>query len=238
MFKKAVAITLSGIILLTPMTASAITWEEIVSGMGSGTYEKDGTRVEQGENGQYTVSGGKIDGTVDLGKLMGKFDLFFKNLQMESGMTIFAGVGTSYKVQLDSDVVVNGSIEGSAAENSIVDLTNNGEITDTVNLGAGGENAKLAFKNVGSVKTLNVEATDGGQAEAVNKGEVTETAWIGTDGENSLGKLTNEEGGTINQIYTDSSNGSTTELLNQGEVEYISANASKKARLPARMREP
>ena len=228
MFKKAVAITLSGIILLTPMTASAITWEEIVSGMGSGTYEKDGTRVEQGENGQYTVSGGKIDGTVDLGKLMGKFDLFFKNLQMESGMTIFAGVGTSYKVQLDSDVVVNGSIEGSAAENSIVDLTNNGEITDTVNLGAGGENAKLAFKNVGSVKNLNVEATDGGQAEAVNKGEVTETAWIGTDGENSLGKLTNEEGGTINQIYTDSSNGSTTELLNQGEVEYISANASKK----------
>ena len=228
MFKKAVAITLSGIILLTPMTASAITWEEIVSGMGSGTYEKDGTRVEQGENGQYTVSGGKIDGTVDLGKLMGKFDLFFKNLQMENGMTIFAGVGTSYKVQLDSDVVVNGSIEGSAAENSIVDLTNNGEITDTVNLSAGGENAKLAFKNVGSVKNLNVEATDGGQAEAVNKGEVTETAWIGTDGENSLGKLTNEDGGTINQIYTDSSNGSTTELLNQGEVEYISANAGEK----------
>ena len=228
MFKKAVAITLSGIILLTPMTASAITWEEIVSGMGSGTYEKDGTRVEQGENGQYTVSGGKIDGTVDLGKLMGKFDLFFKNLQMENGMTIFAGVGTSYKVQLDSDVVVNGSIEGSAAENSIVDLTNNGEITDTVSLSAGGENAKLAFKNVGSVKNLNVEATDGGQAEAVNKGEVTETAWIGTDGENSLGKLTNEEGGTINQIHTDSSNGSTTELLNQGEVEYISANAGKK----------
>ena len=228
MFKKAVAITLSGIILLTPMTASAITWEEIVSGMGSGTYEKDGTRVEQGENGQYTVSGGKIDGTVDLGKLMGKFDLFFKNLQMENGMTIFAGVGTSYKVQLDSDVVVNGNIEGSAAENSIVDLTNNGEITDTVSLSAGGENAKLAFKNVGSVKNLNVEATDGGQAEAVNKGEVTETAWIGTDGENSLGKLTNEEGGTINQIYTDSSNGSTTELLNQGEVEYISANAGEK----------
>ena len=228
MFKKAVAITLSGIILLTPMTASAITWEEIVSGMGSGTYEKDGTRVEQGENGQYTVSGGKIDGTVDLGKLMGKFDLFFKNLQMENGMTIFAGVGTSYKVQLDSDVVVNGSIEGSAAENSIVDLTNNGEITDTVNLSAEGENAKLAFKNVGSVKNLNVEATDGGQAEAVNKGEVTETAWIGTDGENSLGKLTNEDGGTINQIYTDSSNGSTTELLNQGEVEYISANAGEK----------
>ena len=228
MLKKAVAITLSGIILLTPMTASAITWEEIVSGMGSGTYEKDGTRVEQGENGQYTVSGGKIDGTVDLGKLMGKFDLFFKNLQMENGMTIFAGVGTSYKVQLDSDVVVNGSIEGSAAENSIVDLTNNGEITDTVNLSAGGENAKLAFKNVGSVKNLNVEATDGGQAEAVNKGEVTETAWIGTDGENSLGKLTNEDGGTINQIYTDSSNGSTTELLNQGEVEYISANAGEK----------
>ena len=228
MFKKAVAITLSGIILLTPMTASAITWEEIVSGMGSGTYEKDGTRVEQDENGQYTVSGGKIDGTVDLGKLMGKFDLFFKNLQMENGMTIFAGVGTSYKVQLDSDVVVNGNIEGSAAENSIVDLTNNGEITDTVSLSAGGENAKLAFKNVGSVKNLNVEATDGGQAEAVNKGEVTETAWIGTDGENSLGKLTNEEGGTINQIHTDSSNGSTTELLNQGEVEYISANAGEK----------
>ena len=81
---------------------------------------------------------------------------------------------------------------------------------------------------MGSVKNLNVEATDGGQAEAVNKGEVTETAWIGTDGENSLGKLTNEEGGTINQIYTDSSNGSTTELLNQGEVEYISANAGEK----------
>ena len=63
MLKKTAALTVSAVLLLQPMTASAVTWSNIVDGLrnsGSNRYTEDGTTIEQdGEN--YTVTGGTIE---------------------------------------------------------------------------------------------------------------------------------------------------------------------------------
>lgn len=63
MLKKTAALTVSAVLLLQPMTASAVTWSNIVDGLrnsGSNRYTEDGTTIEKdGDN--YTVSGGTIE---------------------------------------------------------------------------------------------------------------------------------------------------------------------------------
>ena len=58
MLKKTAALTVSAVLLLQPMTASAVTSNNIVTGLrnsGSNRYTEDGTTIEQdGEN--YTIS--------------------------------------------------------------------------------------------------------------------------------------------------------------------------------------
>ena len=65
MLKKTAALTVSAVLLLQPMTASAVTWNNIVDGLrnsGSNRYTEDGTTIEKdGDN--YTVTGGTIDGS-------------------------------------------------------------------------------------------------------------------------------------------------------------------------------
>ena len=54
MLKKTAALTVSAVLLLQPMTASAVTWSNIVDGLrnsGSNRYTEDGTTIEQdGDN--------------------------------------------------------------------------------------------------------------------------------------------------------------------------------------------
>ena len=54
MLKKTAALTVSAVLLLQPMTASAVTWGNIVNGLrnsGSNRYTEDGTTIEKdGEN--------------------------------------------------------------------------------------------------------------------------------------------------------------------------------------------
>ena len=61
--KRAAALTLSAAMFLQPMTASAVTWNNIVNGLrnsGSNRYTEDGTTIEKdGDN--YTVTGGTIE---------------------------------------------------------------------------------------------------------------------------------------------------------------------------------
>ena len=51
MLKKTAALTVSAVLLLQPMTASAVTWNNIVDGLrnsGSNRYTEDGTTIEKG----------------------------------------------------------------------------------------------------------------------------------------------------------------------------------------------
>lgn len=65
MMKKAAAITLSTVLLLQPMTASAVTWKNIINGLrnsGTNRYTEDGTTIEK-DGDSYIVSGGILTGT-------------------------------------------------------------------------------------------------------------------------------------------------------------------------------
>ena len=51
MLKKTAALTVSAVLLLQPMTASAVTWSNIVTGLrnsGSNRYTEDGTDHREG----------------------------------------------------------------------------------------------------------------------------------------------------------------------------------------------
>ena len=65
--KKFAAISLSAVLFLQPMAASAVTWGNIVNGLrnsGTNRYTEDGTTIEKdGEN--YTITGGTLTSDVD-----------------------------------------------------------------------------------------------------------------------------------------------------------------------------
>lgn len=94
MLKKTAALTVSAVLLLQPMTASAVTWNNIVDGLrnsGSNRYTEDGTTIEKdGDN--YTVSGGTIEDGVYV--TWDRFDgddsanFILKNLVVKSGAQI------------------------------------------------------------------------------------------------------------------------------------------------------
>ena len=62
MLKKTAALTVSAVLLLQPMTASAATWRNIMSAIRNGQKYTDGkTSAEVNEQGELTVSGGSLD---------------------------------------------------------------------------------------------------------------------------------------------------------------------------------
>ena len=78
MLKKTAALTVSVVLLLQPMTASAVTWSNIVNGLrnsGSNRYTEDGTTIEKvtlstctgNESTRYVVQGKRVD-TLDVVK--------------------------------------------------------------------------------------------------------------------------------------------------------------------------
>ena len=68
MLKKTAALTVSAVLLLQPMTASAVTWSNIVDGLrnsGSNRYTEDGTTIEKdGDN--YTCPAERLTSMVGL----------------------------------------------------------------------------------------------------------------------------------------------------------------------------
>ena len=118
MLKKTAALTVSAVLLLQPMTASAVTWSNIVDGLrnsGSNRYTEDGTTIEKdGEN--YTISGGTITG--DNGASINKnyfgdhANVFLKNLIVDKAVSVNAHDGTQIRVEIDQDTMIKKWISG------------------------------------------------------------------------------------------------------------------------------
>ena len=118
MMKKTAALTVSAVLLLQPMTASAVTWNNIVTGLrnsGSNRYTEDGTTIEQdGDN--YTISGGKIEG--DSGISWNDFkensNFLFKDLQMDGNLYALAERGRQFKIEVGQNTLIKDGVSGSA----------------------------------------------------------------------------------------------------------------------------
>ena len=152
MFKKVIALSTAAMILLTPMSASAVTWGQIASGLQtSNTFKEDKLTVTK-DGDTYTFTGGEIESNMDEGfsdsfQKGGSF--FFNGVQIEY-VDINAG-NEKYYVVLDKNTKV-GEVWVYAYEKGEANLVNEG----TIGRGEGSdivisENGHLT--NKGTLKT-------------------------------------------------------------------------------------
>ena len=184
MFKKVIALSTAAMILLTPMSASAVSWREVVSGLRTKGSYTDGKMTATKDGDTYTFEGGRIDDIVaissgSLGK-DGKF--YFNGVQMDE-LSIDAEEG-KYYVVLDKDTKT-GFVWMSTEGNGEVKLVNEGVIGDefvsaiisgnshltnkgTLNMGEitfeDDDNKEITYSNITAYVWDDVK--DGTQAEA------------------------------------------------------------------------
>ena len=152
MLKKVIALSTAAMILLTPMSESAVTWGQIASGLQtSNTFKEDKLTVTK-DGDTYTFTGGEIESNMDEGfsdsfQKGGSF--FFNGVQIEY-VDISAG-NEKYYVVLDKNTKV-GEVWVYAYEKGEANLVNEG----TIGRGEGSdivisENGHLT--NKGTLKT-------------------------------------------------------------------------------------
>ena len=128
MFKRVIALSTAAILLLSPMSASAVTWGEVVNGLNtSNTFKKDGlTATKDGDN--YTFEGGQVDDLVDINSyVFGKDGKFYFNGVQFKKMDIFAD-GSNYYVVLDKDTEAGEFVFALTNADGKIELVNEGTI--------------------------------------------------------------------------------------------------------------
>ena len=179
MLKKMIAIITSVIILLTPIQASAVTWGEIVTGLRasdtftSGDGETTATRTSEGE---YVISGGKIDDLVEVSALQ-----FSDSLKV-----LFQNIGIE-RLNANAD---NG-------KTIVVILGSGSEVTDRVHVYAHGKDTNLSLTNEGKMGYLEANVLDQAQASIKNNREIMRGMHNGVHDEGSRLEFVNDKDGRI-----------------------------------------
>ena len=177
MLKKMIAIITSVIILLTPIQASAVTWGEILTGLrASDTFTSGETAAARTSDGEYVISGGKIDDPVEVSALQ-----FSDSLKV-----LFQNIGIE---QLNAH-------EDSGKTIAVI-LGSGSEVTDRVNVSAHGKDTNLSLTNEGKMGSLNAIVHNQAQASIKNNGEITGGMNNEVHGEGSRLEFVNDKEGRI-----------------------------------------
>ena len=127
MFKKVIALSTAAMILLTPMSASAVSWGDVVSGLKTKGSYTDGKMTATKDGDTYTFTGGQIDDYVAISSgIFGKDGKFYFNGVQMDDLDIEAKEG-KYYVVLDKDTKT-GFVWMSTKENGEAKLVNEGTI--------------------------------------------------------------------------------------------------------------
>ena len=156
MLKKVIALSTAAMILLTPMSASAVTWGQIASGLQtSNTFKEDKLTVTK-DGDTYTFTGGEIEIEIESGNKFDRIKKLSDSFQ-KGGRFFFNGVQIAYMgiaadnekyyVALDKDTKVD-TIYLDTNQDGEVKLLNEGTIGDGVSVY---ENSHLT--NKGTLKT-------------------------------------------------------------------------------------
>ena len=102
MFKKVIALSTAAMILLTPMSASAVTWEEVTDSLKSKNSYTDGKMTATRDGNDYTITGGELEEVyISSYYLDANGKIYFNGVQMDE-LDIYADEG-KYYVVLDKD---------------------------------------------------------------------------------------------------------------------------------------
>ena len=172
-----IAIITSVIILLTPIQASAVTWGAILTGLqASDTFTSGETAAARTSEGEYVISGGKIDDLVEVSTLQ-----FSDSLKV-----LFRNIGIE---QLDAHAVNGKTI--------VVILGSGSEITDRVNVYAHGKDTNLSLTNEGKMGYLEANVLDQAQAAIKNNEEIMRGMHNWVQDEGSRLEFVNDKEGRI-----------------------------------------
>ena len=127
MFKKVIALSTAAMILLTPMSASAVSWGDVVSGLKTKGSYTDGKLTATKDGDTYTFEGGQIDDHVAISSgIFGKDGKFYFNGVQMDELNIEPKEG-KYYVVLNKDTKT-GSVWMDTGENGEAKLVNEGTI--------------------------------------------------------------------------------------------------------------
>ena len=126
MFKKVIALSTAAMILLTPMSASAVTWEEVTDTLKSKNSYTDGKLTATRDGYDYTFTGGELEEVyISSYYLDANGKIYFNGVQMDE-LDIYADEG-KYYVVLDKDTKVD-TIYLVTNQNGEAKLVNEGTI--------------------------------------------------------------------------------------------------------------
>ena len=126
MLKKVIALSTAAMILLTPMSASAVSWGEVISGLKTKGSYTDGKMTATKDGDTYTFTGGELEGvSISSYWLDANGKIYFNGVQMD-GLSISADEG-KYYVVLNKDTKT-GSVWMDTGENGEAKLVNEGTI--------------------------------------------------------------------------------------------------------------
>jgi len=126
MFKKVIALSTAAMILLTPMSASAVSWGEVISGLKTKGSYTDGKMTATKDGDTYTFTGGELEGvSISSYWLDANGKIYFNGVQMDV-LSIYADEG-KYYVVLNKDTKT-GSVWMDTGENGEAKLVNEGTI--------------------------------------------------------------------------------------------------------------
>ena len=150
MFKKVIALSTAAMILLTPMSASAVSWGDVVSGLKTKGSYTDGKLTATRDGNDYTFTGGELEGvSISSYWLDANGKIYFNGVQMDE-LRIYTEEG-KYYVVLDKDTKVD-EINLDADQNGEAKLVNEGTIgRDDVN--GININGNSHLTNKGTLKT-------------------------------------------------------------------------------------
>lgn len=130
MLKKVIALSTAAMILLTPMSASAVTWRQIASGLQTSNMFKEDKLTVTKDGDTYTFTGGEIEFNMG-GGFSGSFQkggsFFFNGVQI--AYVDITADNEKYYVVLDKDTKVE-NVWMSTKGNGEVKLVNEGVIGD------------------------------------------------------------------------------------------------------------
>lgn len=183
MLKRSAALALAVAMLATPLNAYAVTWGDIISGIMTSSSQSfgDGTTSAKYEDGTLTVEGGSVDGvdlTIDKAGSapMNPVNIIFKSVTLTGRTNTFNSVGSNYNVTLDDGSSVDGFVSIYAQDGGKIVLTNQGNVSGSVNGAAFGDGSVAQIVNEGDIDgSLRGSAYDTGAVDVTNRGTVKGT---------------------------------------------------------------
>ena len=165
MFKKVLALTLAAVMLLMPMTASAVTWNQIVQSGYNYVSVDDNVKVSTAEDGAVIVESNdpeKAKGYITMGYIWDEEEeTYIESVITDEGVYAFRNInigtlwakvidGKSIEIQIDEDAASNTGVFY-IWDDGKLEVKNDGEIRYGIEMGIYEEGSSFTLTGEGNV---------------------------------------------------------------------------------------